>query len=107
MDQEWKKEWAEERANARAAAKARARAERWAAPARSRVVHPTRGTVVVPHLSNLAALMNAAEVWGCSFADLGDARVWAAEPGDVAVERPYIAEVDTSCVSVSTSCPSC
>ena len=44
----------------------RTRLERWQTPGLAKVVHPTRGTVVVPHRYNLAALMNAAEVWGCS-----------------------------------------
>ena len=42
----------------------RSRMERWNAKGRSCVVHPERGAVVVPHSSNLAALMNAAEYWG-------------------------------------------
>ena len=39
----------------------RSREERWNAPGRSRVVHPKYGSVVVPHSSNLTALLNAAE----------------------------------------------
>lgn len=73
-----------------AAAKGRARKSRWSAPARARVVHPARGTVVVPHSSNLAAVMNAAEVWGCDWAEITDAQVWTAELGDVPVKMPYI-----------------
>lgn len=42
----------------------RARFYRWNAPGKSRVIHPDHGSVVVPHVSNLAATMNAAEVWG-------------------------------------------
>ena len=72
------------------AAKERARQERWNAPARARVVHPAHGTVVVPHSSNLAAILNAAEVWRCDWTEITDARVWRAEPGDVPVKMPYI-----------------
>ena len=42
----------------------RARIHRWNVPGKSRVTHPAHGSVVVPHVSNLAAVMNAAEVWG-------------------------------------------
>lgn len=79
-----------ERGRVLASAAERARGHRWDAPGRARVVHPDHGTVVVPHSSNLAAIMNAAEVWRCDWIELLDAEVWAAEPGDVAVKRPYI-----------------
>lgn len=72
------------------AAKERARIHRWEAPGRARVVHPDHGSVVVPHSSNLAAIMNAAEVWRCDWAEITDAEVWAAEPGDVPAKMPYI-----------------
>jgi len=68
----------------------RERENRWNTPGRARVVHPAHGTVVVPHSSNLAAIMNAAEVWRCNWAEITDAKVWAAEPGDVAAKMPYI-----------------
>ncbi len=68
----------------------RERAHRWEAPGRARVVHPAHGTVVVPHSSNLAAIMNAAEVWRCDWAEIMDAEVWAAEPGDIPAKMPYI-----------------
>lgn len=55
-------EWDISRAGIRAAAERRARIHRWQAPGRARVVHPARGSVVVPHSSNLAAILNAAEV---------------------------------------------
>lgn len=45
--------------------------------------------VVVPHASNLAAIMNAAEVWGCDWAEILDAQVWAA-PGEKAVPMPTL-----------------
>ena len=79
-----------ERLRARAAAKKRAREHRWSAQGRARVIHSVHGTVVVPHCSNLAAMMNAAEVWRCSLAEIMDAQVWAAEPGDVPARMPYI-----------------
>ena len=47
-----------------------AREQRWMAPARSRVSHPKYGSVIVPHASNLAATMNAAEFWRCDWAEL-------------------------------------
>ena len=71
-------------------AKEQNREYRWSAQAKARVMHPTRGTTVVPCRSKLAALMNAAEVWGCRLTELEGARVWAAKPGDVAEKRPYI-----------------
>ena len=43
----------------------RERENRWNAKGRACVTHPKYGSVVVPHSSNLAALMNAAEYWGC------------------------------------------
>ena len=79
-----------ERARVLAAAEQRGRENRWSAPGRSRVVHPAHGTVVVPHASNLAAIMNAAEVWRCDWAEITDAQVWVAEPGDVPAKMPYI-----------------
>lgn len=45
-----------------AAAKERSRTYRWSAKGAARVSHPDHGTVVVPHHSNFAAIMNAAEV---------------------------------------------
>ena len=68
----------------------RTRLESWQTPGLAKVAHPTRGTVVVPHRSNLAALMNAAEVWGCSWMEIRDAKVLAADPGAVPVPMPHI-----------------
>ena len=79
-----------ERFRIQADAEKRARESRWSAPGRARVVHPVHGTVVVPHSSNLTAIQNAAEVWRCDWAEITDAQVWAAEPGDVPVKMPYI-----------------
>lgn len=79
-----------ERARILADAEKRAREHRWNVPGRSRVSHPHHGTVVVPHSSNLAAIMNAAEVWRCDWAEITDAQVWAAEPGDIPAKMPYI-----------------
>ena len=53
------------REQTRREAVARARFHRWQAPGSSRVVHPAHGAIVVPHASNLAAILNAAEVWRC------------------------------------------
>ena len=79
-----------DRAHVLAAAAQRSRESRWSAPGRAWVVHPVHGTMVVPHSSNLAAVMNAAEVWRCDWAEITDAQVWAAEPGDVPAKMPYI-----------------
>ncbi len=68
----------------------RARRERWEAKTFARVIHPTRGTVVVPHRSNYAALLNAAEVWGCSWLEIRDAQVIRPLPGDTPVAMPHI-----------------
>lgn len=82
-------EWDISRAGIRAAAERRARIHRWQAPGRARVVHPARGSVVVPHSSNLAAILNAAEAWGCDWTEIRDAKVWAA-PGEKAVPMPTL-----------------
>lgn len=78
-----------ERTRILADAERRTRECRWKAPARARVVHPDYGAVVVPHCSNLAAVMNAAEVWRCEWTEIMDAQVWRAEPGDVPVKMPF------------------
>lgn len=52
----------------------RARRERWQASGCARVVSRKYGTVVVPHGSNFAALLNAAEVWGCDWTENGTQR---------------------------------
>ena len=77
------------RAQTRRAAEERSRIHRWQVPGRSRVVHPAHGAVVVPHTSNLGAIMNAAEVWGCDWAEILDAQVWAAA-GEKAVPMPTL-----------------
>lgn len=69
-------------------ARQRARASRWNAIGRARVEHRKHGVVVVPHSSNLAAVMNAAEYWGCEWSEITDAEVWAAEPGDGPAVKP-------------------
>ena len=68
----------------------RSRLDRWEPRTLARVIHPDYGMVVVPHRSNLAALMNAAEVWGCDWVTVTDAEVWRAEPGDVPAPMPYL-----------------
>lgn len=55
-------------------AQARARFHRWQAPGRARVEHPAHGSVVVPHASNLAAILNA--------------KVWAADPSEPVAKMP-------------------
>lgn len=82
-------EWDLSRETTHNAAARRARIHRWRVPGRSRVVHPAHGSVVVPHASNLAAVMNAAEVWGCDWTEIRDAKVWAA-PGEKAVPMPTL-----------------
>lgn len=77
-----------ERAELHRQACLRSREERWNAKGRACVVHPERGTVVVPHSSNLAALLNAAEYWGCSWLEIRDAEVWAARPEDGPAVKP-------------------
>lgn len=72
----------------RKTAEERARFHRWNAQGKSRVTHPAHGSVVVPHVSNLAAIMNAAEVWRCDWAEIMDAKVWAADPSEPAAEMP-------------------
>ena len=81
----------------------RARRERWrdlhSFPTRrssdlaggcARVVSRKYGTVVVPHGSNFAALLNAAEVWGCDWTEIRDAEVWRAGAEDKPVPMPHI-----------------
>lgn len=63
----------------------RAHEERWRVRGRARVVHPKYGAVVVPHRSNYAALLNAAEYWGCEWTDIRDAEVWAVPLGTAVV----------------------
>ena len=69
----------------------RSRRERWAAPGKSKVTHQDHGSVVVPHRSNYAALLCAAEVWGCSWVEISDgATVRAVEPGEEPVKMPTL-----------------
>lgn len=79
-----------DRGRARTAAAERERLARWKARGAARVVHPVRGTVVVPHNSNYAAILCAAEVWRCDWTEILDAEVWRAEPGEAPVPMPYI-----------------
>ena len=53
----------------------RQRERRLSAPGRARVTHPRYGSVVVPCSSGFAAVMNAAELWGCDWAEIIDASV--------------------------------
>lgn len=68
----------------------RARRERWQASGCARVVSRKYGTVVVPHGSNFAALLNAAEVWGCDWTEIRDAEVWRAGAEDKPVPMPHL-----------------
>lgn len=69
----------------------REREQRWNAPARARIEHPKYGVVVVPHYSNFAAVLNAAEYWGCDWLEIINVQVWRAEPEDgPAVAMPEI-----------------
>lgn len=66
----------------------RERENRWNAKGRACVTHPKYGPVVVPHSSNLAALMNAAEYWGCDWSEITGASVMVAKPGDGPAVKP-------------------
>ena len=78
----------DEREVNRRRANARERESRWNTPGRACVTHPKYGSVVVPHRSNLAALMNAAEYWRCDWAEITDASVMVATPGDGPLVKP-------------------
>jgi len=54
------------------------------------VVSRKYGTVVVPHGSNFAALLNAAEVWGCDWTEIRDAEVWRADKEERPVPMPHL-----------------
>lgn len=68
----------------------RARRERWQVSGCARVVSRKYGTVVVPHGSNFAALLNAAEVWGCDWTEIRDAEVWRADKEERPVPMPHL-----------------
>lgn len=68
----------------------RARRERWQARGCARVVSRKYGTVVVPHGSNFAALLNAAEVWRCDWTEIRDAEVWRADKEERPVPMPHL-----------------
>jgi len=69
-------------------AKEMARERRWTAPGKSRVEHPKYGSVIVPHCSNLAAIENAAEYWGCDLMEIiSTAECWACDQS-LPVVRP-------------------
>lgn len=67
-----------------------ARRARWRSPAAGKVIHQRYGAVVVPMSSKLSAVMNAAEVWGCNWADITDAKVVRPEPGERPVPMPLL-----------------
>ena len=66
----------------------RERENRWNAKGRACAAHPKYGSVVVPHSSNLAALMNAAEYWDCDWSEITGASVMVAKPGDGPAVKP-------------------
>lgn len=68
----------------------RDRKHRWNAPGAARVIHPVRGTVVVPCQSKFSAILCAAEVWRCDWMELLGAEVWLASPEDQVTTMPYI-----------------
>lgn len=69
----------------------REREQRWNAPSWARVEYPKYGCVVVPHRSNFAAVLNAAEYWGCDWVEIINAQVWRVGPEDgQAVAMPEI-----------------
>lgn len=55
----------------------RGKKERWAFPVKALVRHPKYGEIQVPGASKYAAILCAAEQWGCKFLDIHDAEVWA------------------------------
>lgn len=74
----------------------RARERRWTYPGKSRVEHPKYGSVIVPHGSNLSAIENAAEYWGCDFSEIsGTARVWACDQSLPAVNMPETRQTES------------
>lgn len=54
-----------------------ARRNRLAFPGKVRVIHPARGEIVVPGASRFAAILCAAEAWGCDWLEIMDATVTA------------------------------
>ena len=53
------------------------RRNRLAFPGNVRVTHPARGEIVVPGASPFAAILCAAEAWGCDWMEIREARVEA------------------------------
>ena len=45
---------------------------------------------MVPHGSNFAALLNAAEVWGCDWTEIRDAEVWRTDKEERPVPMPHL-----------------
>lgn len=74
------REWKRRRDMKRdSAAELRDRRERWRFPVKARVLHPRFGEVTVPCKSKYAAILCAAETWGCDDLEIRDAEVWALE----------------------------
>lgn len=74
------------------AARERSILYRWNAPAVSKVIHPAYGEIIVPHCSNLSALMCAADVWRCDWTEIRGAEIRWVPPGAQAVPMPDMAE---------------
>ncbi len=71
-----------------ALAQYQARMRRWKAPGVARVTHPDHRPVIVPHASNLASVMCAAELWGVSWHTVIRADVRAVPPGTMPERIP-------------------
>lgn len=91
MSAEWRRLWAqgeepttEDRLRENRCA-GLARRNRMSFPSRVRVIHPTWGEIVVPGASLFAAILCAAELWGCDWLEIMDARV---EAEDIKKTRP-------------------
>jgi hypothetical protein len=81
----------EEERRRKARAEKLARKHRWEFPGKVRVVHPKFGEVIVPGASPYAAILCAAEKWGCPWAEITDAKVWALDNPSVtqSVTAPF------------------
>lgn len=82
MEQLFQKPWSmsdEDRRRHRMLAEERARRIRWAHKCKARVVDEERGEIIVPCASPFAAILCAAEVWKCDWAEIIHAKVWRYE----------------------------
>lgn len=72
---EYQKEFERELNKRQKDTEVRNRKLRWATKNRAQVIHPTYGNIIVPHLSNLSAIICAAEIWNCEWSKILDAEV--------------------------------